>query len=229
VVISAIDGMAGIGKTALAVHWAHRVAHRYPDGQLYLNLRGFDPAGTPVPPGEAVRGFLHALGVPADRIPDGLDAQTGLYRSLLTGRRMLVLLDNALDADQVGPLLPGSPGCLAVVTSRNQLTSLVCAQEAHCLTLDPLSPPDARALLTGRLGQDRIATRSGRGGRDHRPMCPAATGPEHRRRPGRGTPGLDPRRGRRAAAREPAVADRLQQRRSEHRRTVGVLLVLPDT
>jgi DNA-binding SARP family transcriptional activator/tetratricopeptide (TPR) repeat protein/DNA-binding XRE family transcriptional regulator len=156
VVISAIDGTAGVGKTALAVHWAHRVADRFPDGQLYVNLRGFDPAG-PVPPDEAVRGFLDALHVPAQRMPVGLDAQAALYRSLLAGRRVLVVLDNARDADQVRPLLPGSPGCLVIVTSRNQLSGLVAAEGAHPVPLDLLDPADAAHLLARRLGAERLA------------------------------------------------------------------------
>ena len=118
--ISAIDGMAGIGKTALAVQWAHQVADQFPDGQLYVDLRGFDPAGPPAAPAEAVRGFLDSLEVPAARIPVSLDAQAALYRTLLAGRRVLVLLDNARDADQVRPLLPGGSGCSVVVTSRNR-------------------------------------------------------------------------------------------------------------
>jgi tetratricopeptide (TPR) repeat protein/transcriptional regulator with XRE-family HTH domain len=158
VVISAIDGMAGVGKTALAIHWAHRVADRFPDGQLYVNLRGFDPGGRVTEPAEAVRGFLDALGVPAERVPFGLDAQTGLYRSLLAGRRMLVVLDNARDAGQVQPLLPGTPTALAVVTSRNQLTALVAAQGASPVTLDLLTLAEARELLARRLGAARVAT-----------------------------------------------------------------------
>jgi len=110
VVISAISGMAGVGKTALALRWAHQVAGRFPDGQLYVNLRGFDPSGTPVTAPEAIRGFLDALGVAADRVPASPEAQAGLYRSLLAGRRMLIVLDNARDEQQVRLLLPASAG-----------------------------------------------------------------------------------------------------------------------
>jgi tetratricopeptide (TPR) repeat protein len=155
-VISAIDGTAGIGKTALAVQWAHQVAGRFPDGQLYVNLRGFDPAGPPMAPAEAVRGFLEAFEVPAARIPVSLDAQAALYRSVLAGRRVLVLLDNARDAGQVRPLLPGSPGCSVVVTSRNRLTGLI-ADGAHPLTVGLFTLTDARQMLASRLGEDRVA------------------------------------------------------------------------
>ncbi len=110
--IAVIAGTAGVRKTTLAVHWAHRVADRFPDGQLYLGLRGYDPSGEAIPPTTAIGEFLNALHVPPYRIPDGPAAQAGLYRSLLARRRMLVLLDNARDADQVAPLLPGAPGCL---------------------------------------------------------------------------------------------------------------------
>ncbi|MER5435554.1 BTAD domain-containing putative transcriptional regulator [Streptomyces sp. NPDC002588] len=157
VVISAVSGTAGVGKTALAVHWAHRIREDFPDGQLYVNLRGFDPGGSVVAPADAVRGFLDALGVPPARIPNGLEAQAGLYRSLLAGRRLLVLLDNARDAEQVRPLLPGAPGCLALVTSRNRLTSLAATEGAQLLTVDLLTTTQARALLSGRLGADRTA------------------------------------------------------------------------
>jgi DNA-binding SARP family transcriptional activator len=156
-VITAIGGTAGIGKTALAVHWAHRHAQSFPDGQLYVNLRGFDPAGTPVPPETAVRGFLDALAVPPERIPASPDAQAGLYRSLLAGQRMLIVLDNARDPAQVRPLLPGTPGCLVLVTSRSQLTGLAAVDGARSLTLDLLTPQEARDLLTRRLGAERTA------------------------------------------------------------------------
>ncbi|WP_308408160.1 AfsR/SARP family transcriptional regulator [Streptomyces mayonensis] len=152
-----ICGMAGIGKTTLAVHWAHRIAHEYPDGQLYINLRGFDPTGSVVAPAEAVRIFLNALGVPPKSVPDFLDAQAALYRSLLAGRRMLIVLDNARDTAQVRPLLPGSPSCLAIVTSRSQLAGLIANEGAQPLTLGPLAPAEAHDLLARRIGAARLA------------------------------------------------------------------------
>jgi len=157
VVISAIGGAAGIGKTALAVCWAHRVADRFPDGQLYVNLRGFDPAGTLCSPAEALRSFLAALTVPTDRLPGSLDAQIGLYRSLMADKRMLIVLDNARDADQIRPLLPGSPTCAVVVTSRSQFTSMVAAEGAYPINLDLLSGAEASELLTRHLGAGWIA------------------------------------------------------------------------
>jgi tetratricopeptide (TPR) repeat protein/transcriptional regulator with XRE-family HTH domain len=156
-VISAIGGSAGVGKTALAVHWGHRVADRFPDGQLYVNLRGFDPSGIPLSPMAAVRGFLDALGMAPAEIPLAADAQAGLYRSLLAERAVLVLLDNARDAEQVRPLLPGGARCLVVVTSRSPLTGLVAGAGAYPLRLDVFTAADAAALLAGRLGADRIA------------------------------------------------------------------------
>ncbi|HWR47410.1 MAG TPA: BTAD domain-containing putative transcriptional regulator, partial [Pseudonocardiaceae bacterium] len=157
VVITAIDGTAGIGKTALALHWAHQVAERFADGQLYVNLRGFDPTNAPVHPAEALRGFLDALEISPERIPTSVEAQAGLYRSLLTNRRVLVVLDNARDADQVRPLLPASPTCLVVITSRNQLAGLIAEQGARPVTLDVLSPQEARALLARHLGPERVS------------------------------------------------------------------------
>ncbi|MEV6493729.1 BTAD domain-containing putative transcriptional regulator, partial [Actinoplanes sp. NPDC051633] len=157
VVISAVYGTAGIGKTTLALHWGHRVAGRFPDGQLYVNLRGYDAADSVMRPDEALREFLHALEVPERRIPPRMDAQAALFRSILAGRRMLVVLDNARDADQVRPLLPASPGCMAVVTSRAQLTGLIATAGAHLITLGLLSLDEARQMLAGRLGEHRLA------------------------------------------------------------------------
>ncbi|HET8683544.1 MAG TPA: tetratricopeptide repeat protein [Micromonosporaceae bacterium] len=152
-----VSGTAGVGKTALAVHWAHRVAGRFPDGQVYVNLRGFDPTGSPVAPAQAVRALLDAFQVPPHQIPAGLDAQVALYRSVLAGRRVLVVLDNARDADQVRPLLPGTAGCLTVVTSRNELAGLVAAAGAYPLVLDLMSVEESRDLIAGRIGAGRAA------------------------------------------------------------------------
>ena len=157
----AIAGTAGVGKTALALHFAHLAADRYPDGQLYVNLRGFGPLGEPLRVTAAMRALLDALQVPPGQIPTGLEAQAGLYRSVLAGRRMLVMLDNAASAAQVRPLLPGGGDCLAVVTSRRQLTALAAAQGAHTVVLDALTDADARELLASRLGAARLAAEPG--------------------------------------------------------------------
>lgn len=154
--ITTVSGMAGVGKTTLALHWAHRVVARFPDGQLYVNLRGYDDADA-VSPADALVAFLEALGVPISRIPSSTDARTGLYRSLLATRRMLIVLDNARDAGQVRPLLPGAGRCAVVVTSRDQLSSLVAAEGARPLTLDVLTATESMSLLRGRLGADRLA------------------------------------------------------------------------
>lgn len=152
VVISAVGGTAGVGKTALALHWAHQVADRFPDGQLYVNMRGFEPDREPMSAGEAVRGFLDAFGVPSNAIPISLDAQAALFRSKIAQRQVLVVLDNVNNADQVLPLLPGSATCFVLVTSRRQLSGLVAGHSARPLRLDRLSAAEATALLTARLG-----------------------------------------------------------------------------
>jgi DNA-binding SARP family transcriptional activator/tetratricopeptide (TPR) repeat protein len=156
VVITAIAGTAGVGKTALAVHWAHRVSGRFPDGQLYVNLRGFDPVGVAMKPAEAIREFLDAFGITPQQVPTSLEAQAALYRSLLAGRRVLVLLDNAADEDQVRPLLPGSPGCLVIVTSRNQMPGLIVTEGAQPVVVDLLSAQESRQLLSRRIGEGRV-------------------------------------------------------------------------
>jgi tetratricopeptide (TPR) repeat protein/DNA-binding XRE family transcriptional regulator len=151
VVIRAIGGTAGVGKTALAVRWAHQVAGAFPDGQLYVNLRGYDP-GPPVPAEDALAGFLRALGGPGQDIPAGSDERAARYRSLLAGRRVLVVLDNARDVEQVRPLLPGAPGCLAVVTSRDALAGLIARDGAERLDLGLLPLADAVTLLRSLIG-----------------------------------------------------------------------------
>jgi hypothetical protein len=148
--------MAGVGKTALAMYFAHRVAGLFPDGQLHADLRGFGPSGDRVPPAQVVREFLDALGVPPAAVPADVDAQAALYRSVLAGKRVLVVLDNARDAAQVRPLLPGSAGCLVVVTSRSQLIGLAAVEEARLLPLGLLTEQEARELLAGRLGAGRV-------------------------------------------------------------------------
>jgi DNA-binding SARP family transcriptional activator len=154
-VISAIAGTAGVGKTALAVHWAHHVANRFPHGQLYLNLRGY-AAGAPVRPIEALSTLLRTLGMPSEQIPAEEAEASARFRSLLSDRRVLVVLDNARSADQVRPLLPGSPGCLALVTSRDRLAGLVARDGARRLTLDVLTADEAYTLVTHLLGAERV-------------------------------------------------------------------------
>jgi DNA-binding SARP family transcriptional activator/DNA-binding XRE family transcriptional regulator len=154
VVIAALTGTAGVGKTALALHWAHRVREEFPDGQLYVNLRGY-ASDSPVRPLEALTRFLHALGLPAERVPADEEEAVGLYRTVLADRRALVLLDNAASADQVRPLLPGSPGCLVLVTSRDRLAGLTATEGAHRLTLDVLDPEEANALLRRMIPDER--------------------------------------------------------------------------
>lgn len=152
VVISAVNGTAGVGKTALALHWAHRVADQFPDGQLYVNMRGFDPDREPMSVAEAVRGFLDAFGVPSDAIPVSLDAQTALFRSKIAQRRVLLVLDNVNNVAQVRELLPGGSSSFVLITSRNSLAGLIAEHGARPLRLDLLSDDEAAALLRVRLG-----------------------------------------------------------------------------
>jgi DNA-binding SARP family transcriptional activator/tetratricopeptide (TPR) repeat protein len=151
-----VSGTAGVGKTALAVRFGRQVAKRFPDGQLYVNLSGPDP-GAPVEPDVALRFFLDAFGVPPHRIAAPLEERAALFRSLVDGKRVLIVLDSASNAAQVRPLLPGSPGCLVVVTSRHQMAGLVAAEGAALITLDVLGDDEAHEMLARRLGQERVA------------------------------------------------------------------------
>ncbi|SPF02797.1 BTAD domain-containing putative transcriptional regulator [Streptomyces sp. MA5143a] len=153
--VCALTGAGGAGKTALAVHWAHRVRDRFPDGQLFVDLRGHSPEG-PVRPVEALTRFLLALGVAAEAVPGTPETAADLYRTLAAKRRLLVVLDNAVDAEQVRPLLPGGPGCLVLVTSRDRLAGLAARDGARRIGVDVLSPAESRLLLHRTLGAERV-------------------------------------------------------------------------
>jgi tetratricopeptide (TPR) repeat protein len=154
-VVSAIAGTAGVGKTALAVRWAHRVRERFPDGELFVDLRGYD-AQPPVTPDDALSAFLRALDVAPEKIPVDTQARAAMYRSLLNRRHMLIVLDNAASAAQVRPLLPGTPTCVVVVTSRSRLSGLAIRNGAGLVTLDVLSPDEALLLLRRIVGAERV-------------------------------------------------------------------------
>jgi DNA-binding SARP family transcriptional activator/Tfp pilus assembly protein PilF len=151
VIISALSGTAGVGKTALAIHWAHRIRDRFPDGQLYVNLRGYDP-DQPTDPGEALTRFLSALGVTGQEVPNDLDDRVARYRSEIADRRMLIVLDNAGSVEQIRPLLPGSSSSTVVVTSRDRLAGLIAVHGAHRLDLDLLPLVEAVTLLRRLVG-----------------------------------------------------------------------------
>ena len=155
--ILAIVGTAGVGKTTLAIRWAHEAAAQFPDGQLYLDLLGFAPAEAGMPPGQAIRIMLDSLGVARERIPAATEAQATMYRSLLAGRRMLIVLDNARDPGQVRPLLPGGSGCLVLVTSRSDLAGLAATDGARLLPLGLLTDAQGRQLLASHLGDSTVA------------------------------------------------------------------------
>ncbi|MFE5820117.1 BTAD domain-containing putative transcriptional regulator, partial [Streptomyces sp. NPDC056479] len=155
--VGVITGMAGVGKSTFAVHWAHRVAACFPDGQLYINLRGFGPAGLPLSPDRALRTVLESLGCDPMGLPQDADALAAWYRTRLAGRQVLLVLDNARDARQVRPLLPASPGCMVIVTSRNRLSGLIATDGARPVHLNALTVAEAREFLARRLGAGRVA------------------------------------------------------------------------
>jgi len=157
VAIFAINGLAGMGKTTFAIHCAHHAAKHFEDGQLYLNLRGFDSSARATAPADALQVLLYSLGIPAGQMPADLDARAGLYRSVLARKRVLIVLDNARDAEQVRPLLPAGPGCLVITTSRNPLAGLAMTEGARLLTLNLPCVPTAKETLERRLGADRVA------------------------------------------------------------------------
>ncbi|WP_166354595.1 AfsR/SARP family transcriptional regulator [Phytoactinopolyspora limicola] len=155
-VIATLTGTAGVGKTALAVRWAHRARHRFTDGQLYVDLRGYGP-DAPVPADDALAGFLRALGMDGAAIPANLSERTARFRSLVDTRRMLIVLDNARSVEQVRPLLPGSSSCFTLITSRDSLTGLAARDGADRINVDRLSHDEAHHLLDEVLDEDGVA------------------------------------------------------------------------
>lgn len=210
--LTVVVGTAGVGKTSLVLRWAHDIRDRFPDGQLYVNLRGYDP-GLPITPSRALESFLSALGIPRTEIPSGTDERSALYRSLLAGRRMLVVLDNAATVPQIRPLLPGTPESLVLATSRNRLSGLVARDGAHRITLGLLNEPDAIELL-GKVaawpppeaGRHTVP-------RTGPPLRAAAPGTEHRRRARRKPPVDDTRRSHQRTAQRDRTMDRADRRR----------------
>ncbi|MFD3546808.1 BTAD domain-containing putative transcriptional regulator [Streptomyces sp. NPDC058655] len=150
-----VTGPAGVGKTALVLHWAHRGHAGFPDGRLYADLRGFGDTGEPTL-GEVLREFLLALGVALRRIPESVNGAAALFRSLAADRRLLVVLDNARDSEQVRPLLPGGRRCVTVVTSRHRLPGLIVTDSARPVAVDVLGAQDGTMLLAGVLGTERV-------------------------------------------------------------------------
>jgi tetratricopeptide (TPR) repeat protein len=154
--VVAVNGPPGIGKTSLALRWAHTIAHRFPDGTLFADLRGHSPEGQPTPPEDLLEGWLRMLGVEPQDIPSALDDRASLLRTVLDGKRMLIMLDNAATTRQVQPLLPASSGCLVIVTSRHRLAGLSVRAGAIGLTVGPFRPDESLELLRGILGVDRV-------------------------------------------------------------------------
>ncbi|WP_143765310.1 tetratricopeptide repeat protein [Catenulispora acidiphila] len=152
--VMVVSGTAGVGKTSLALHWAHRNRDRFPDGQLHANLHGFDQ-GSPAAPADILGHFIEALGVPAAMTPSDTDARAALFRSLVADKRLLIVLDNAADSEQVRPLLPGAAGCVTLITSRSRLSALIAREGAARITADVFAEHDAVMLLTTAIGAQR--------------------------------------------------------------------------
>src|SRR5262249_43688028 len=209
--IHAIDGMAGIGKTTFAVHAAHRLADRFPDGQFFLPLHAHTPGHQPVGPADALASLLLTAGASATQIPPGLQARAGRWRDFAAGKKILLVLDDAAGHEQVRPLLPGAAGSLVLVTSRRRLTAL---DDAAVLSLDILSPAEAAALLARLSGRPGLASGEGPGRRDYPAVRVPAAGDWDARRAGAPPPGLDCRqRGRWAGRRKgPAGCDARRER-----------------
>jgi predicted ATPase len=155
--VVAICGGPGIGKSALAIHAAHRIARYFPDGELYIDLKGFGPQDCPVGPGEALQEILGALGIAPDQLPASVDARASFYRSVLANRKMLVVADNVFDSAQVRPLVPACPGCMMIVTSRRQIANMVTSVGAYLINLDVLSSRESQELLVSRSGSGATA------------------------------------------------------------------------
>ena len=224
--IAVLSGTGGVGKTALAVHWAQRSLAEFPDGQLYLDLHGYGTV-RPVEPGDALSGFLRALGVDGADIPAEPEERAAKFRTALTGRRMVLLLDNAGSVGQVRPLLPGSPSCLVLVTSRDALPGLVARHGARRVLVDLLTEAEALDLLRALLGE-RVDERAGRHRGADRVLGPAAAGAAAGRGAGAEPAGGAARgAGTRAGRRTTAAGPARRRRRPADRGPRRLLVVLP--
>ena len=224
--IHAIGGMAGIGKTAFAVHAAHRLAGRFPGGQIFLPLHAHTPGQQPVDPADALASLLLTIGVPAGQIPADLQARTGLWRDRLAGRQLLLVLDDAAGSEQVRPLLPGTGGSLVLVTSRRRLTAL---EDAQTISLDALPPGEAAGLLVRLAVRPGLSSSRPRGRGDHPAVRLPAAGDRDAGPPAVPPSGLDRGRAGRRAGRRGGPAGAAGHREPVRRRRVRPVVCGPDT